>query len=156
MKLITHKLLDETSRKAKTNKRFRMNYNFHDSLDDAIHRMLNALEPETYVRPHKHENPEKQEIVLLLKGSLIIFIFDEDGSILEKIELSQASGNIGLEIPKRCWHSLLVLEKNTIIYEIKDGPYTPVQDKDFASWSPQDDDTEGVLEFMNNLRKSIL
>ena len=47
MKLITEGLLDKVTDQAKENSRLRMNYNFHDSMDAPIHRMLNALEPGT-------------------------------------------------------------------------------------------------------------
>lgn len=49
MKLITDSLLNNVSGQAKENPRLRMNYNFHESMDAPIHRMLNALEPDTYL-----------------------------------------------------------------------------------------------------------
>jgi cupin fold WbuC family metalloprotein len=47
-----------------------MNYNFHESLDDPINRLINAMEPETYLRPHRHKNPDKNEVFLLLTSVL--------------------------------------------------------------------------------------
>ena len=52
MKLITEELLDTVTSRAKENSRLRMNYNFHASMDAPIHRLLNALEPGTYLPPH--------------------------------------------------------------------------------------------------------
>lgn len=49
MKLITETLLNTVSGQAEENPRLRMNYNFHESMDAPIHRMLNALEPDTYL-----------------------------------------------------------------------------------------------------------
>ena len=54
MKLITEELLDTVTSQAKENSRLRMNYNFHASMDAPIHRLLNALEPGTYLPPHRH------------------------------------------------------------------------------------------------------
>ena len=48
MKLISEELLDSVSHEARESSRLRMNYNFHESLDSPIHRLLNALEPGTY------------------------------------------------------------------------------------------------------------
>ena len=47
MKLIDNILLDNLAEDAKKSPRLRMNYNFHQSLDDKCHRFLNALEPGT-------------------------------------------------------------------------------------------------------------
>ena len=43
MEIIDKKLLEEVSAQAKASPRLRKNYNFHQSLDDLCHRMLNAL-----------------------------------------------------------------------------------------------------------------
>lgn len=40
MKIIDDKLLNEVSDQAKVSPRLRMNYNFHQSLDDKCHRFL--------------------------------------------------------------------------------------------------------------------
>ena len=42
MKIIAEKLLNEVSSHAKESPRLRMNYNFHQSLDDKCHQFLNA------------------------------------------------------------------------------------------------------------------
>ena len=70
MKIINEQLLDETQAKALQSPRLRMNYNFHERLDDPINRLLNAMEPGTYLRPHRHLNPAKDEIFLLLRGKV--------------------------------------------------------------------------------------
>ena len=58
MKLIDKQLLDDISRQAKQSDRLRMNYKFHQSLDDKCHRMLNAVELGTEVPIHKHPTKE--------------------------------------------------------------------------------------------------
>ena len=47
--VIDTELLDKVSDQAKATPRLRMNYNFHQSLDDKCHRFLNAVEPGTMV-----------------------------------------------------------------------------------------------------------
>ena len=79
MKIIDKQLLDKTSEQAKQSPRLRMNYNFHERLDDPVNRLLNAMEPDTYIRPHRHLNPDKDEIFLLLRGKAVVFIFDDQG-----------------------------------------------------------------------------
>ena len=88
MKLITEELLDRVTDQAKENSRLRMNYNFHESMEAAIHRMLNALEPGTYLPPHRHKNPDKEEVYLVLRGSLLAILFDDEGNVMEKVNLN--------------------------------------------------------------------
>ena len=62
--VIDTELLDKVSEQAKASPRLRMNYNFHQSLDDKCHRFLNAVEPGTEVPIHKH--PTKDETFVIL------------------------------------------------------------------------------------------
>lgn len=151
MKLITEELLDSVSVQAKENIRLRMNYNFHDSMDSSIHRMLNALEPRTYLPPHRHKNPDKEEIYLILRGSLLAILFDEAGNVIEKVTLDPLKGVYGMEIPPCAWHCIVVLEPNTVIYEIKQGPYAPLTPENLASWAPDATDKKGVEAFMKRM-----
>ena len=148
MKLISEKLLDEVSSQAKKNERLRMNYNFHQSMDEPIHRLLNALEPNTYLPPHRHSNPDKEEVYLVLRGSLLAITFDDNGTILTSDILSPAKGTFGVEIPAGTWHSIIVLEPDTVIYEMKQGPYAPIIPSNIAPWAPEASDEEGVKKYI--------
>lgn len=126
MKIINEALLNETTGRAKQSPRLRMNYNFHEHLDDPVNRLLNALEPGTYLRPHRHLNPKKDEIFLLLRGRIAVFLFDNKGEITQTQILDPKEGVYGAEIKAGTWHGLLVLESGSIIYEIKEGPFAPL------------------------------
>ena len=65
MRIIDDRLLEEVSAKAKDSPRLRMNFNFHQSLDEKCHRFLNAVEPGTVVPIHRH--PTKDETFIVLK-----------------------------------------------------------------------------------------
>ena len=145
MKKIDSKLLNTTSRLAKDSKRQRMNHNFHSTPDDTLQRLLNAIEPYSYVQPHKHEAPDKREVFFALKGRMLVVEFDDIGNITDQILLDPAGGNFGAEIAPRTWHTIISLEEGSVAYEFKDGPYSPVDDKNFASWAP----VEGSAETLN-------
>jgi len=140
LKIITNKTLSELSQKAALLPRKRLNLNFHDELADPMNRMLNAFEPGTYIQPHKHESPDKREVFIILHGSLFVAIFDESGKPTEFVLLDSKIGTYSLEIPPGCWHCVISLESGTVVYEIKDGPYLPISDKNFASWAPKEGD----------------
>ena len=66
--VINKKILDELTALAKASPRLRMNYNFHQSLEDKCHRMLNAVEPGSDIPIHRH--PDKDESFVVLRGKV--------------------------------------------------------------------------------------
>ena len=123
MNVIDKNLLDELSAQAKSSPRLRMNFNFHQSLEDKCHRMLNAVEPGTDIPIHRH--PDKDESFVILRGKVRVTTHNDDGSIIEDVVLSQESGNYGVDIPKNVWHKLESLEPGSVIFECKQGPFVP-------------------------------
>lgn len=134
---------------AQKSERKRKNYNYHNTFNDPINRMLNAIEPGSYIQPHKHEDPDKREVFLLLKGKLLVVFFDNSGNISEHVVLDNKE-NYGVEIPPAVWHTIIALERGTIVYEVKDGPYSVSDDKNFACWAPKEGD-EDCDDYLNNL-----
>ena len=135
-------LLEAVSGRAKDSSRKRTNHNFHTDYSDPLQRMLNAIEPGSYIQPHKHENPDKREVFLIFTGRAVVIEYDEYGNITDHILLDPAEGNFGVEIPPRTYHSVIALDSGTVTMEVKDGPYTPIDDKNFATWAPREGDPE--------------
>ena len=119
--IIDEDLLNQVSEQAKASPRLRKNYNFHQSLEDKCHRMLNAVEPGTVVPIHRH--PTKGESFVILRGKVRVTTHNDDGSIIEEVVLSLESGNYGVDIPKNVWHKLESLESGSVIFECKEGPF---------------------------------
>lgn len=119
--VIDDKILDDLSAQAKASPRLRMNYNFHHSLDELCHRMLNALEPGTEVPIHHH--PDKDETFVILRGKIRVTTYNDDGSVVDSVVLCQDDGIFGVDIPKNVWHTLEALEPNSCIFECKQGPF---------------------------------
>ncbi len=151
---IDNDFISKTSSLAKTSKRRRMNYNFHKEDTATLQRMLNAMEPDTYIQPHKHENPDKVEAFFVLRGRILLIEFNEDGKITDHIVLDPLKGNYGGEIPAKTWHTLIALEKDSVAYEVKDGPYDPSIDKNFATWAPAEGDSN-CSEYNKNILKKL-
>ena len=128
MIIIDKKLLNQVSEKAKMNDRLRMNYNFHESPEDSVQCLLNALEPGTKVPVHRH--CYTAETYILLRGSIKMFRFDQEGRQTSTFLLKPEEGSYGVHIPKGQWHSLEVLSPDTVILEIKEGPYSPLSQDD--------------------------
>lgn len=133
---INETLISGISKKAKQSERRRMNFNFHKEDSASLQRMLNALEPDSYIQPHKHESPDKVEAFFVLRGRILVVEFDDKGNITEHIVLDVKKGAYGAEIAIRTWHTIIGLEAGSVAYELKDGPYNVKVDKNFAPWAP--------------------
>ena len=151
MKVVTRDLLGQIAAEALRSPRLRKNYNIHPSDESRCHRLLNAIEPGSYIRPHRHLDPEKDEAFILMNGKLGIITFDDGGTVTETLLLSQANGNLAADIPHGVYHTALSLETGTLFYEAKAGPYLPLSEDEKASWSPEDSDP-AAQEYLEQLR----
>jgi len=131
MKLIDDAFLDKLSKEARASSRLRMNFNFHESLDAKAQKLLNAIEPGSVVPPHRHNHTAETYIVL--RGSLKVYIYESDGSVKSEHILDPCEGKYGIEIPAGVYHNLEVIDRNTVIFEAKEGPYVPVLPQDILN-----------------------
>ncbi len=128
MNLINKERLDQVSKEAKNSERLRMNFNYHEAMNAPAQRLLNALEPGTILPIHRHQHTA--ETYLLLRGKITVMYYDDNKNEIDRVTLDPTVGNYGVHIPKGQWHTLEVLEPNTVIFEVKDGPYTPLTEED--------------------------
>ena len=127
MRLIDKQLLDDVSRLAQKSDRLRMNYNFHQSLEDKCHRFLNAVEPGTKVEIHRH--PTKDESFVLLRGRVRVNTYNDDGAVIESVVLCPEEGLYGVDIQKNVWHNVECLESGSVFFECKEGPFVPHEEE---------------------------
>ena len=144
MKIIDRQLLDTITAQAAENPRRRKNYNLHPSDDFCCHRLLNAIEPESYIPPHRHLETVKDESFVILRGKLGIITFDENGTVMEKTVLSAEKETLAVDIPHGVFHTAVSLEKGTVFFEAKAGPYRPLNEDEKASWAPADGNCEAA------------
>jgi len=137
---IDFSLLDRLSTTAATHARRRMNHNLHESAQDPVQRLCNAFEPGTYVPVHRHTLDTGFELFAALRGRIALLMFDDDGTVTERVEVGGESPVQVAEIPAGNWHALAALEPGTVMLEIKAGPYQPGQGVECASWSPPEGD----------------
>lgn len=131
-------LFERVAARARQTPRLRLNHNFHAEAD-AVQRFLNALQPGTYVRPHRHRRSEPGagfECFLVLQGEVGLLVLDERGQVLQQERLSAAGPVRGLDLAEDQFHTLVALQPDTVIFELKQGPYVPASDKDFLAGFP--------------------
>ena len=126
---ITQAILDDLTAKAKASPRLRMNLDLRNSNEDTSQRMLNAIEPGSPLPIHRHR--DTSETVVCLRGRLVEEFYDElERTCTEAIELSPNGPVVAINIPAGQWHTVRALESGTVIIEMKNGKYEPIQDCD--------------------------
>ena len=154
MKCIDQSLLDNLIVEARHTPRGRKNWNLHPDLADPVQRFLNAMEPGSYVRPHRHLMPEPRwELFVALSGRALVLSFDAAGQVLERVELAPQGPIRALEIAAGDWHVVLALESGTVLFEFKPGPYSVSSDKDFAAWAPAEGEA-GCAAMLSRYREA--
>lgn len=146
--IIDHALFDRVTAAARESPRGRKNFNFHPAETDPCNRMLNAIEPGSYISPHQHADPFKDEAVVCVRGRIGVVFFEADGRIARTVAIAPGGPVVGVDLPPGTWHTFVALEPGTVIFETKAGPYVPISEAERAPWAPR----EGAPEAAAYLR----
>ena len=144
VQMINLELLDRISSLAQRAPRQRKNHNFHETENDPCNRLLNAIEPDSYIQPHCHLDQVKDETIMVVRGRIGMVFFDKDGKVTLTSLLAPAGENIGVNIPHGAYHTLVALESDSIFFEAKAGPYMPLSPEEKAAWAPAENDPRAV------------
>jgi cupin fold WbuC family metalloprotein len=150
--IITRDLLDMVTDSAKNSPRRRKNYNFHLRDEAPCNRLLNAMKPDSYIPPHRHLDPEKDETMIVLRGRLGVVFFDGEGNVRETAVLSSGSDAMGVNIPHGAFHTVVCLESGTVFFESKAGPYRPLTTEERPPWAPVEGSDDGAA-YLAGLRR---
>jgi len=130
LKQLTDAVLDDLVQQARQSPRLRANHNLHAELSEAVQRLAIAMEPATFVRPHRHT--QTWEMLTALRGRFVVLLFDDMGVVTSRTMLGE--GCRVIEFPANTWHAVLSLDAGGVIFEVKQGPYRPLEAGEFAPW----------------------
>lgn len=136
--VLTHEIMVKGIRESKESSRKRIILPLHRTQDARVQRMLNFVQPGTYIRPHMHPLDHATESIVMLKGAISFYRFSDDGKVLSTHELQPGTAQSVTDIEPRVWHSFRVLQPDTVLFECKQGPYDAEHDKIFADWAPEE------------------
>ena len=127
--VITQAILDQLTEQAKASPRLRMNLDLRNSEKDGSQRMLNAIEPGSPERIHRHQHTS--ETVVCIRGRVVEEFYDELERICkDSIVLTPNGPNVAVNIPAGQWHSIRAVESGSVVLAVKDGRYEPLSDAD--------------------------
>lgn len=151
--VVNNDFLNNLSRQAKRNPRLRQHYNLHKSYNEPCQKILNAIEPLSYIRPHRHFTDPKGEFFLAIRGRFALVLFDDAGKIarVHKFSCEMPADFFAAEIQNDVWHTIISLEPDSILLEVKSGPFDANSPKDFASWAPEEN-AENCKPYASALR----
>ena len=150
LKVLPSSLLDELAAKATASPRRRAHFNVHAEASDPVQRFFVAAGRDSYFRPHRHLT--RSELTIVLRGGFDLLLFDNDGKVLSRHSAGGDCGNLGFEVPRATWHTLLALADGSTFLEVKQGPYDPATAAEFAPWAPAEGDA-AVPGYLADLRQ---
>lgn len=141
--------------RASENPRGRARLCAHPGPNDSTHEMLVALTKSNWLRPHIH--PGKVESFHCIEGEMLVFLFRNDGSILEVIPMGDL--NSGKAFYYRhtisTYHTLIALTDLVVFQEVTQGPFS----KDgtvLAPWAPAEGPDGKLQAYLEGLRSQYL
>lgn len=87
MKLITVADMNAMSSQAAELPRLRSHLTLHDDLNEPVQRLAIAMEPGTYIRPHRHRHT--WELLTPLCGRFVVLQFDDNGVVSQRTLLGK-------------------------------------------------------------------
>ncbi|RLD16411.1 MAG: cupin fold metalloprotein, WbuC family [Caldiserica bacterium] len=154
MRKINRELFEELLNKAEKNIRKRTNLNFHKSFKEKVQRLLNVMKKDTYIRPHYHPLRYRWEVFIILRGRVLVVEYKKDGKIKDFTILDEKGEVKAVELESGIYHSIIPL-KDSVLYELKPGPYIEEKDKVFAPWAPEEKNRKDGLNFNKEVLKKL-
>ena len=161
LKIFTPDLLDDLCTLAEKSPRKRKHYNIHECYSDPCQRLFNAIGRDSYIRPHRHSIDAKDECLIAVRGLFALFTFEDTGEVAvirlfgsEYYSSFEKPIGPGVELSAGTWHTVVSLEADAVLLELKAGPFNPEAAKEFAEWAPEEDTAEAAL-YLENLKKLI-
>lgn len=132
--------LEKLKAAVKASPKGRARINAHPDGEDTLHEMIIAIDPASYIRPHKH--PGKSEAFHIVEGDVDIVVFSDDGEIDRIVELGAPGGSRAFyyRMSSAFFHTLIIRSRMLIVHEITNGPFRP-QATVFADFAPEESET---------------
>lgn len=147
VRVFDHTVLDDLTARAKASPRLRQHQNIHTSLADPCQRLLNAIEPGSYLRPKRDVSVPRSKLLVALRGRFALLCFDDGGNI-QGVTRFAANGAeqsaVAIDVAPACWNTVVSLESGSVLLEARPGPFDPVHLGDFAPWAPEVESADAV------------
>lgn len=147
-KIFSQNYFDTLIERARRSPRRRQHLNIHEHYQDPCQRLFNAIEPDSYIPPHRHLADPRDELLVAIRGLMALVTFNDQGEVLSVLRFgSEKYGDelaVGAEVTSGTWHTVLALVPGSVLLEAKAGPFDPLQPKGLAPWAPAEGSVEAA------------
>lgn len=161
MKVFSSQYFDDLLSASMQSERLRAHANIHGSYADPCQKLFNAINAYSYIRPHRHSLDPKEECLIAIKGLFGLVMFTDQG-LIESVTLfgSEMYTEIlsipsGIELPAGVWHTVVSLANNSVLFEVKSGPFDPSLAKELAPWAPEEGNAN-ASQYLETLQQTCL
>lgn len=157
VQIIDAAVLDALTAQARISPRLRQHRNIHASYADPCQRLLNAIEPGSYLRPKRDVTVPRSKLLVALRGRFAFLRFDDHGNVKRIIPFAANDTDgaaTAVDVPPACWCTTLSMETGSILLEVRPGPFDPAHLGDFAPWAPEAD-ADGASDYLATLERSV-
>lgn len=146
-RFITNKDLEQLRQDAMVALRKRLHLNVHRSYEENPQILYNCLTRGNYMRPHRHTLDRRKEFFVCLSGEVLLVLFSDTGEVESTLSMAMEGGSkvSSVMVDPLNWHTLICLSEQAMLLEVKPGPFLPNMAKEYASWSPEEEDPSGLL-----------
>ena len=150
LRILDSAFLEHLAAEAAAVPRRRKNFNLHATSSASCQRFFNALCADSYIPPHCHRDPAKDESLVLLRGTLGVVIFSEAGNVLHARTLRPG---MVADVAHGTIHAWVAFEDGTVFFEAKAGPYVPLAPGEIAPFAPPEGDPRapGYLAWLKSI-----
>lgn len=159
--VISSQLFSQLIAQAEERQRRRQHHNLHSSYEDPCQRLLNAIAMDSYIRPHRHALDPKAESLIAIRGLFALITFEDGGAVDEVVRFGSEifcredpAVAFGVELPPDTWHTVVALAPESVLLELKPGPFDPNGAKELADWAPEEESAEARV-YLESLRQLI-
>ena len=148
--LLEKKNFDQLIDLAFRSKSQRARYCTHQNKGSNLHEMFEVFTRQTYLRPLKQE--KKIYSFHIIQGAVDIYLFSNAGEVTDVISLGdfQSGKTFYFRPPANTYRTLLTMTDFVLYHEVTTGPFQK-EDTIFAHWAPQENDTDGIGQFILQL-----
>ena len=152
--------LDALTQESIQSNRQRQHKNIHQHYNEPSQRLFNAIGVNSYIRPHRHSIDPKDECLIAVRGRMALLVFDDIGQVEQVIRFgaqtneAQQAISVGVNLPAGVWHTVIAEMPDSILFEVKSGPFNPEQAKEWAAWAPAENTPEAA-EYLMELKHRV-
>ena len=120
----------------------------HGAIDKLLHEMIIVHRYGTYIRPHINDRSEKSFV--MIKGEMMVVLYDKHGSIAEKYLLSAGrdDSNLIIRLNEPIFHTIVVMSEEAVFLESTLGPHTSTRYANFAPSVEKKDECEHYFSWL--------